>query len=145
MGWVPPETITIAEPWLERATFTLTEDQVCDRRVITVPSVKTAVDELVRRIDRWPQAAAICDDVLRSMDPSASTWSGLVTESLAYSTLQSGREFAGWLAERGPADTPSVVDPVVVERQGDSLRVWLNRPTRHNAFSTEMRRGYSTH
>jgi hypothetical protein len=31
-----------AQPWLERATFTLSEDAVHDRRVVTVPSVAAA-------------------------------------------------------------------------------------------------------
>ena len=56
-----------AQPWLERATFTLTEDSVDDRRVVTVASVAAATAELVQRVDRWPQAAATCDDVLRSL------------------------------------------------------------------------------
>jgi enoyl-CoA hydratase/carnithine racemase len=128
-----------AQPRLEQASFTLSEDAVRDRRVVTVPSVAAAVEELTQRIDRSPQAAAICDDVLRSQSPGTPTWSGLVTESLAYSTLQSGSEFRDWLARRGPASAPSTPDPVVVERQGDSLSIWLNRPARHNAFSTDMR------
>jgi enoyl-CoA hydratase/carnithine racemase len=128
-----------AQPWLQRATFTLTEDSVDDRRVVTVASVGAAKEELVQRVEQFPQAAAVCDDVLRSQDPAAPTWGGLVTESLAYSTLQSGREFSDWLARRGPASTPSTPDPVVVERHGDSLSIWLNRPARHNAFSTDMR------
>jgi hypothetical protein len=128
-----------AQPWLERATFTLSEDAVHDRRVVTVPSVAAVAEELTQRVERWPQAAATCDDVLRSVDPAAPTWSGLVTESLAYSTLQSGREFRGWLARRGLASAPGTLDPVLVERQGDSLSLWLNRPARHNAFSTDMR------
>ena len=130
---------THAQPWLERATFTLTEDSVDDRRVVTVPSVAASTEELVQRVDRWPQAAATCDDVLRSLHRGTPTWSGLVTESLAYSTLQSGREFRDWLARRGPASSPSTPDPVLVERQGDSLSICLNRPARHNAFSTAMR------
>jgi hypothetical protein len=130
---------THAQPWLERATFTLTQDSVDDRRVVTVPSVAASTEELVQRVDRWPQAAAICDDVLRSLHRGTPTWSGLVTESLAYSTLQSGREFRDWLARRGPASSPSTPDSVLVERQGDSLSIWLNRPARHNAFSTGMR------
>ena len=96
--------------WLQHATFTLTEDDVDDRRVVTVPSTRAAIAEIQQRVERWPQAAAICDDVLRATDPSAPTWSGLVTESLAYSTLQTGREFRDWLARRGPASAPSHVD-----------------------------------
>jgi enoyl-CoA hydratase/carnithine racemase len=128
-----------SQPWLERATFTLTEDDVEDLRVVTVPSVEASVAEIAQRVKRWPQAAAICDDVLRATNPAAPAWSGLVTESLAYSTLQSGSEFRDWLARRGPASVPGCADPVLVEREGDSLRIWLNRPARHNAFSTDMR------
>lgn len=128
-----------AQAGLERATFTLTQDEVADRRVVTVASVDTAVAELQERVGRWPQAAAICDDVLRSVQPDAPAVGGVVTESLAYSTLQSGPEFKAWLAERGPASAPIMSDPVLVERQGDSLRICLNRPARHNAFSTDMR------
>ena len=127
------------QPWVEQATFTLTTDASHDRRVVTVRSIDAALQNLAERVEHSPQAAAICDDVLRSVDPTAPARSGLVTESLAYSTLQSGREFADWLARRGPATVPRTPDPVLLERQGDSLAVWLNRPVRHNAFSTDMR------
>jgi hypothetical protein len=131
--------IAAAKFWLEKATFTLTEDEVDDRRVISVPSVAAAVGDLAARVARWPQAAAICDDVLRSVDPGAPSAQGLTTESLAYSTLQSGREFADWLQRRGPAGSPHSPVPVLVVRQQDTLGIWLNRPERHNAFSTDMR------
>ena len=64
---------------------------------------------------------------------------GVVTESLAYSTLQAGPEFARWLDERGPARMPEIADPVQAERDGDILRIRFNRPQRHNAFSTDAR------
>jgi enoyl-CoA hydratase/carnithine racemase len=127
------------EYWLEQATFTLTEDPSEDQRVITVDSVPDALAELCERCNRWPLASAICDDVLRSLDPHGPTYAGLVIESLAYSTLQAGPEFARWLAERGPADVPVITDPVLAQRDGDTLRVTLNRPQRHNAFSTDTR------
>jgi enoyl-CoA hydratase/carnithine racemase len=120
-------------------TFTLTEDDVDDRRAITVPSVAAAVDELTERVRRWPQAAAICDDVLRALDPSAPAHSGLITESLAYSTLQAGSEFARWLTQREPAQSAQLPDPVVIDRDGNTLHVRFNRPSRHNAFSTDAR------
>jgi enoyl-CoA hydratase/carnithine racemase len=53
--------------------------------------------------------------------------------------LQAGPEFARWLAERGPADVPVIPDPVVAQRDGNTLRVAFNRPQRHNAFSTDAR------
>lgn len=130
----------------DEATFTLSEDsedEAHDRRVVTVESVTDALAELAQRCRRWPQATAICDDVLRTVDPAAPTFAGVVTESLAYSTLQSGPEFAGWLAERGPASMPDIPDPVQADRiagpVGDSLHIRFNRPQRHNAFSTDAR------
>ncbi|MFY9766151.1 MAG: enoyl-CoA hydratase/isomerase family protein, partial [Mycobacterium sp.] len=128
-----------SEFWLQRATFTLTEDDTDDRRVITVPSIDSAIAELAARVDRWPLAAAVCDDVLRSVDPAGPALPGVVTESLAYSTLQAGPEFARWLAERGPATMPDIADPVQGNRDGNTLRIAFNRPQRHNAFSTDAR------
>jgi enoyl-CoA hydratase/carnithine racemase len=121
------------------ATFTLTEDDYDDRRAVKVPAVSHALAELTERCQRWPQASAVCDDVLRSIDPAGPTRPGVITESLAYSTLQSGPEFARWLAERGPATVPDMPDPVQADRENDCLHVRFNRPQRHNAFSTDMR------
>ncbi len=73
------------------------------------------------------------------MDPTGPALPGVVTESLAYSTLQAGPEFARWLAERGPAAMPHIADPVQAHRDGDTLRIAFNRPQRHNAFSTDAR------
>ncbi len=107
--------------------------------MVTVESVPQALAELTERCQRWPQAAAVCDDVLRAVDPEGPAFAGVMTESLAYSTLQSGPEFARWLTERGPARMPDIPDPVQAERDGDALRIRFNRPQRHNAFSTDAR------
>lgn len=128
-----------AEPWLDTATFTLTEEPNADRRVVTVGSVPETLAELTQRCRRWPHASTVCDDVLRAVDPGGATLAGVVTESLAYSTLQAGPEFARWLAERGPAAMPDIADPVQAERDGDTLLIRFNRPRRHNAFSTDAR------
>jgi enoyl-CoA hydratase/carnithine racemase len=121
------------------ATFTLTDTDSEDRRCVTVASVQDALAGLAERCRQWPQAAAVCDDVLRSVSPDGPTRPGVITESLAYSTLQAGPEFARWLAERGPARPPDIPDPVQAERDGDTLYVRFNRPHRHNAFSTDAR------
>jgi len=131
--------IARSESWLDTATFTLTEDSCADRRVVTVDSVPETLAELTARCQRWPHASAVCDDVLRAMDPGAPTVSGVVAESLAYSTLQAGPEFARWLEQRGPARMPDIPDPVRADRDGDTLRIAFNRPQRHNAFSTDAR------
>ena len=131
--------IALAGSWLDAATFTLTEEPCADRRVVTVDSVPATVDELTARCRRWPHASGICDDVLRAVDPRGPTLSGVVTESLAYSTLQAGPEFAQWLRERGPVRMPEIPDPVRATRDGDVVRIAFNRPQRHNAFSTDAR------
>jgi enoyl-CoA hydratase/carnithine racemase len=128
-----------SEYWLTRATFTLTEDPADDRRAIAVPSIDIAVADLSERVERWPIAAATCDDVLRSVDAAGPALPGVITESLAYSTLQAGPEFARWLADRGPATMPDIADPVQAQRDGDTVRIAFNRPQRHNAFSTDAR------
>lgn len=131
--------IARAGSWLGIATFTLTDDFCTDPRVVTVDSVPATVAELTQRCERWPHASTVCDDVLRGVDPTAPTVASVVTESLAYSTLQAGPEFARWLGERGPARMPDIADPVQAHRDGDILRIRFNRPQRHNAFSTDAR------
>ncbi len=131
--------IAAAGYWPDAATFTLTEDPCADRRAVTVGSVADALAELTQRCQRWPHASAVCDDVLRSVDPGGPALAGVIAESLAYSTLQAGPEFARWLAERGPAGAHELVDPVLARRDGDTLRITFNRPQRHNAFSTDAR------
>lgn len=128
-----------AAHWLQHATFTLSETDSTDRRVITVASVSEAVADIADRCRRWPQAAAICDDVLRAVNPAAPAVSGMVTESLAYSVLQAGPEFAGWLVQRGPATAPDASDPMLMDRDGNTLRLRFNRPQRHNAFDNATR------
>ena len=141
---VPPGVIVAfgvprREYWLEAATFTLTEEPYADRRVVVVDSVPDTLAELSERCERWPHASNVCDDVLRAVDPAGATLTGVVTESLAYSTLQAGPEFARWLDERGPARIPDIADPVLARRDGDVLYINFNRPQRHNAFSTDAR------
>ena len=128
-----------AESWLEAASFTLTEEPSADRRVITVDSVPDTLAELRKRCERWPHASAVCDDVLRAVRTEGSALAGVLTESLAYSTLQAGPEFARWLDERGPVRMPDIPDPVVARRDGDVVAISFNRPQRHNAFSTDAR------
>ena len=128
-----------AEYWFRQASFTLVDSDVDDARVVRVESVASALHTVADRVTTWPHAALVCDDVLRALDPAAPVQAGVITESLAYSTLQSGPEFARWLAERGPAQLPVTPDPVVTQRDGPRLHIRFNRPARHNAFTTESR------
>lgn len=65
----------------------------------------------------------------------------LEAESLAYSTLLGGPEFAAWRAERPRRAVEAVDEPVLVGRDGDRLVVTLNRPARRNAFGRAVRDG----
>lgn len=134
----PGVVVAVGEP-TDDAAFTLTEADGDDPRTVTVAAVDDALAELRRRCARWPVAAAVCVDVLRALDVDAPAYPGVITESLAYSTLQAGPEFARWLAERGPARPVLLPDPVLAERVGDVLYVRFNRSQRHNAFSTDAR------
>ena len=128
-----------AEYWLQRASFTLIEHSSDDPRTVCVDSVPDVLAVLQRRCSTWPVAAATGDDVLRAVDISAPAFAGVITESLAYSTLQSGAEFAAWLHRRGPRTVPDEADPVLADRDADTLRIRFNRPRRHNAFTTGAR------
>lgn len=84
-------------------------------------------------------AEAVLRDVLRVTE-GMEVDDALVVESLAYSTLLAGPEFAAWLERREPHDpVPSGDEPVLLERTGDELVVTLNRPDRNNAYSASMR------
>ncbi|QHN27786.1 enoyl-CoA hydratase/isomerase family protein [Gordonia pseudamarae] len=126
--------------WLDRATVTLTTATTDDRRAVTVADPRTAAREIARRVTDSPITAATCDDVLRAVDPAADLRPALIVESLAYSTLQAGPEFARWLASRGPS-TPRADEttPLLYHRDGDTLHIEFHRPRRHNAFNDGMR------
>ena len=79
-----------------------------------------------------PQAATILAHTLRAV-PS------LLTESLAYSTLQGGPEHARWLASRRTPGPPMPGPRVrVLERDGVTA-LTLTRPEQHNALDSRMR------
>lgn len=64
-------------------------------------------------------------------------------ESLGYSTLQGGAEYGSWLEERRalgrPLPPPPATEPVLLAREGEVLRITLNRPERRNAYGTALR------
>lgn len=102
-----------------------------------------AADELAPVLDaiaRAPLAALVLVQLLRQGE-QRSVHEGLVAESLAYSTLQSGPGFAAWLASRrAPRGRAGAVEaPLRVAREGSTLWITLARPERRNAFSTAMR------
>jgi enoyl-CoA hydratase/carnithine racemase len=95
---------------------------------------------VLEAVARRPLAALALVQLLR-LGASLDLHQALVAESLVYSTLQSGPEFAAWRVGREKPSRPEPTsDPAVrIERWGDQLVLSLNRPARHNAFSVEMR------
>ena len=96
-------------------------------------------EHIVRRVQRNPLASMALVQLLRHA-AGLSIEAGLVQESLVYSTLQAGPEFARWLASRKPKPALAGAEPsVLVRRELDRLHLQLNRPSKRNAFSAEMR------
>jgi hypothetical protein len=83
------------------------------------------------RLARAPRAALVAALLVRRGPAS------LVAESMAYSLLQSGPEFAAWLHARGPA--LGVPDPDTPRVRVDGRTVVLARPARANALDVRMR------
>jgi enoyl-CoA hydratase/carnithine racemase len=109
------------------------------REVVVVRDPGAAARELQEATARDPQAALVLGQVLRASGglPAAEA---LDVESFAYSTLLGGAEFRRWLAGNGGRSLPPMVeDPVLIERDGDVLRVTLNRPQRRNAYGRQLR------
>lgn len=99
------------------------------------------LDQISAAATASPAAAVALVQLLR-LSEDRSTADGLVAESLAYSTLQSGPQFQEWLATQPTRLVPVNPEPAVLaERTGSTLRLTFNRPERHNAFSAEMRDG----
>lgn len=99
-----------------------------------------SADALLANIAQAPLAAMTLVQVLRATE-SLPIAQGLLVESLAYATLQGGAEFRRWSAQHPPSpETPCDEGPaVLIERDAARLDVRLNRPSRRNALSVEMR------
>jgi Enoyl-CoA hydratase/isomerase len=112
---------------------------------VVVASVDDAA-EIVAAVGRSPLASVALVLLLRGRD-HRSLDDSLVAESATYSMLQSGPEFAAWRSygsSRSASSKPSPGEgdePVLVGRMANELRVTLNRPARHNAYSASMRDG----
>ncbi len=98
---------------------------------------------VMEKISQNPQASAVLVQVIRST-LALSIPEALAMESLAYSTLQGGKEFARWLqtyrSGRAGKAGVQINDPAArVERNDNQLTIVLNTPQNRNALSTKMR------
>ncbi len=110
---------------------------VCDAVATSVADAAELIDNIVAA----PLAAMVLVQLLRATD-GLEVSRALIFESLAYATLQAGGEFHRWLASAERPVRTQVAEagaPVLVEREGELLRLRLNRPARRNPLSVEMR------
>jgi hypothetical protein len=110
------------------------------RGVDVVVATAEEAATLVRNIDASPLAAMTLVQLLRHNE-DATPQQGLFAESLAYASLQAGREFAHAMKNvRQSSPIGEQTDRVIlVERCDDELRIALNRPHARNAYSSAMR------
>lgn len=126
---------------LEALTTTVCAGTADRREVVDVADLDGALQAIEDNVRQSPTASATLPGLLR-LTSALPVREGLVAESLAYSLLLTGPEFAAWRASRPRREIPINEEPaVLLERTGDRLVVTLNRPRRHNAFSAEVRNG----
>ena len=117
----------------------LLTDSRLSRLPAFVEDISIAIQELDEMISLHTQPALVLAHLLRQK-AYQNVSQGLVLESLSYGMLQSGSQFMTWLNQRG--DIAPVLDekPVVLaSRSDESLEIYLNRPERSNAYSSDMR------
>lgn len=96
---------------------------------------------LVDNIGKTPIAAMSLIQVLRITEDMP-VEEALTVESLAFSTLQSGDEHQCWHDQHALSPTkPDTGPAVLLNRKDNTLEITLNRPTRRNSFSVEIRDG----
>ncbi|MYB39401.1 MAG: enoyl-CoA hydratase/isomerase family protein [Gammaproteobacteria bacterium] len=106
---------------------------------VAVPSLEEA-ERIASAVAKSPVAAMTLVGLTR-VGEHLTIPDRLITESLAYSALQHGAEFQGWLASRehkSPAPEPEG-PPILIDRQAGELHLLLNRPQKRNAYSSAMR------
>ncbi|MFT3866559.1 MAG: enoyl-CoA hydratase/isomerase family protein [Solirubrobacterales bacterium] len=103
------------------------------------PAPTVAATEFAARAAASPRAAVALAELLRA-ELYADVRAGLIAESALYSTLLASEEFGRWLAHRGPAAPPASPEPRLrIVRDGDLLRVTLDRAARRNALDARLR------
>lgn len=133
-------------PLIESATFTLAPRSVVtathdpgSRPLVPVDDPDDALAKVLDVVADAPSSAAALEGLLR-LTATAGVRDGLVAESLTYSMLQSGPEFARWRASRPARPVPAPTRPVIDLRRSDgTLEIALDRPERRNAFGVATR------
>jgi hypothetical protein len=132
-GAHPVVVVGLREPgW----TGTVPARHPCD---VVLAADDPVLAELLYGVAARPLASTSLAVLLRSA-PHGDVEAGLAAESAVYSMLQSGPEFATWLAGRAvAAGEPDRGEQVRSERHDDRLVITLDRPHRHNAVNEPLR------
>jgi len=98
------------------------------------------IDEMAESCARAPGAASVLAQLLRTAE-SGSVAEALWRESVVYSMLLAGPEFASWRSSHPRARDPEQERdfPLVVDDRGDVVDIVLDRPHLHNAYNAAMR------
>lgn len=114
------------------------------RQMPPAPWVTTAdplgeARRIAARVGTFPFASRVLSDLMR-LQAGLDFDNSLIAESLAYSTLLGGGEFARWLAAQ-PLGTPDPGDHarLIVTRDDDLLNLTLSDPMNRNAMTAAMR------
>ncbi|MDH3005853.1 MULTISPECIES: enoyl-CoA hydratase/isomerase family protein [Gordonia] len=129
------------DPLLDALDLTYATAGTRHRGVVAADDVDAAISAFTAAVELCPQASLVAAQVVRTAEPLDPV-PAIDVESLGYSTLQGGDEFGRWLEERranGRPLPPPAVDPVLLDRDGNTLRITLNRPERRNAYGTALR------
>ena len=148
-SWLPAVVVAVARRLAERPAPPGADLALCPTGEGSVPPGWVAVadpdqelERLAVAVCRHPRPSAMLAQVLR-LSTALDMESALLAESLAYSTLLSGPDFAAWLTDRGErrddGDEPD--DAVLVSRDGVRLEITLNRPHVRNAVDRRVRDG----
>lgn len=98
------------------------------------------IETLTSAIRKNPVAATMLVQLLRHNEHN-SIYHGLCAESLSYSCLQNGSSFKQWLNNRKPRGKIAVEQsPIVLVRRDETqLHITLNRESKRNAYSADLR------
>jgi len=136
VGWSSTPLPPVSRRLLEALTVTIAPGGPG----ITWVDSADAVEDVAATVAAAPGAALTLAALLPAT-ARADVYDGLQLESLAYSTLLAGPEFAAWRARTPIRPIPECNEPVLLDRSGDVLTLTLNRPERHNAFGRTVRDG----
>jgi hypothetical protein len=106
--------------------------------LVAVDDVDATVARVLERTSLAPRTTVALDGLLR-LTEHVDAEAGVVAESFAYSMLLASPEFATWRASRPRRERRPWGHPVRLHRAGDGLDIVLDRPSRGNAFSVDLR------